>query len=277
MPLIITRTPAASACSRSHVNAASDVRQAARLCAVQSRTSRIWLGDVVDGIVRASPPRRTAAAARLRGADCPGTTPGDARRRRSHRAGPRTPPAPAPTGRSPIVRKSGIGTVSTGGSSRKRNPTGVWVLRANSSSCFSVGAVSPPATPRSAGTGWSQILVIDAGPGASPLEHARSHLDSDTHDCSPPRRTSDRRHRSTVPGGCDGPSCRLPRPSLVDFGCRRPLGPNPLQQHRRRLIGRVLRDRAALRTLPSAPTGAAPPTRRGPTSTARSHASTNDI
>jgi hypothetical protein len=51
--------------------------------------------------------------------------------------------AAAAIGRSPTVRKSGIGTVSTGGSSKKKNPTGVCVLRAKSSNCFNVGAASP--------------------------------------------------------------------------------------------------------------------------------------
>src|SRR3990167_5016758 len=41
------------------------------------------------------------------------------------------------------VRKSGIGTFSTGGSCIKRNPMGVYVALAKLSNCLSVGLISP--------------------------------------------------------------------------------------------------------------------------------------
>ena len=45
--------------------------------------------------------------------------------------------------RPPKVRKSGMGSVSTGGSGRNRYPKGVYVALANASNCLKVGLLAP--------------------------------------------------------------------------------------------------------------------------------------
>lgn len=55
------------------------------------------------------------------------------------------------TGTSPMVRKSDMGSLSSGGSLRKRYPIGVWVALANFSSLLVVGPDLPDSQSGSSG------------------------------------------------------------------------------------------------------------------------------
>ena len=246
MPLIITSTPAASAL----------LPQPGERRIGQVRHAALALRRPVEHLAASGRRRLDGASRRARYAD--------ERQRRfaveelvvavpllaalarvdtSSRSADTTSPAAA-TGRSPIVRKSGIGTVSTGGSSRKKKPDRRVRLASEVLQLLQRrrGLTGQPRLV--AGEAPLPDLGVDPGPGACPLEHARSHLDPHAHDSSPPRSDTPsigRRYRegvTTIHAVC------LAR-RLVDRAAPA-LRPDPLQQHRRRLVRRILRHQPPL-------------------------------
>ena len=173
MPLMLTSTPTASACSRSQVSAWSHDRHRARLAAVQSSTApHLRRRSTSTGSLDVAHCRRTAAAAHLRGAGGRGTTPGELagvdhveqvcrHDRHQHRRGDRRSCGSPGSALSRPAARRGRGT-RRACASDGRSP------RAASASVRS----HRRARPRSAGTALPG-LVVDARPRAGPLEHAR--------------------------------------------------------------------------------------------------------
>jgi len=76
----------------------------------------------------------------------------------------------------PIVQKSGIGTLSTGGASRNRKPTGVKLALAKSSSCFSVGCAERRSQATTFGKRRPSVVLLS--PARSRAQRSSSRLTS---------------------------------------------------------------------------------------------------